>query len=161
MEPAGTCSLHRLMVSPPYRQLESKKGETRILHILPAIFQSAEEVHCELVYYCLAIIRNMKALFYTWGTLEPEIGSCIRLNSQRFQVYENLFAAFLRLRSRLNPRLIWIDGVCTNHDNFHEQEQQILLMRQIYEQAQRILVWLVEPILGKGLAMLSLIKSRT
>lgn len=82
------------------------------------------------------------------------------MNSQHFPVFENLFVALLRLRQTSKPRIIWIDAICINqgknHEAVREREQQLLLMRQIYEQAQQVLIWLGDTGIGERIAMQSL-----
>ena len=142
---------------PPYRPLKSNEGAIRILKILPAKDQS-EEIRCDLVDHLLSDHFEYEALSYTWGTPGPEPRNYIRLDAQHFKVHENLFAALLRLRRYWKPRLIWIDAICINQEDVREQEQQILLMKQIYGQAQRVVVWLGEPGIGEGLAVQSIMK---
>ena len=118
------------MSSALYRPLESEKRQIRILKVLPAKIQS-EEIECELVYSSLGDQPeyDYEALSYTWGTLEPEPEKYIRLDARHFQVFENLFAALLRLRQSSKPRLIWIDAICINQEDDREKEQQILFMK--------------------------------
>ncbi len=82
------------------------------------------------------------------------------MNFQHFPVFENLFVALLRLRQTSKPRIIWIDAICINqgknHEAVREREQQLLLMRQIYEQAQQVLIWLGDTGIGERIAMQSL-----
>jgi hypothetical protein len=140
----------------PYRPLDSSHGEIRILNIQPAKKDSAE-IHCRLEYSLLSQKPAYEALSYTWGgpSSSPE-GLWIKLDSQNFPVFENLFAALKRLRQPSKPRLIWIDAICINQKDVQECEKQVLLMRQIYEQASRVVVWLGETGIGENLAMKSL-----
>lgn len=41
-----------------------------------------------------------------------------------------------------SPRYIWIDTLCIDQTNPEERSKQVLLMRQIYAQAEGLLVWL-------------------
>ncbi|KAH7403556.1 heterokaryon incompatibility protein-domain-containing protein [Cadophora sp. MPI-SDFR-AT-0126] len=90
----------------------------------------------------------------------PNPGRFIILNSQRFPVFENLFAALVRLRHASRTRTIWIDAVCINQSEtqeaVEEREQQILLMGRIYEQAQKVVIWLGNTGIGEDIAMQSL-----
>ena len=146
------------MASTPYRPLNSREGAIRILKILPSKNES-EEIRCELVDHSLGDRLEYEALSYTWGTPGPEPRKYIRLDAHHFQVHENLSAALHRLREYWKPRLIWIDAICINQEDVREREQQILLMRQIYGQAQRVVVWLGEAGLGEDLAVQSILRT--
>jgi Heterokaryon incompatibility protein (HET) len=53
-------------------------------------------------------------------------------------------SALLRLRLRDKLRLLWINAVCINQLDNDEKTRQVMLMRNIYEHALRMLVWLSE-----------------
>src|SRR5438128_594927 len=94
-----------------YKPLDSPAGQVRFLKLHPAKKQS-DIVHCELIYSFLSQSPIYEALSYTWGgpTPPPAVGKSIVLNSQTFPVWENVFAALLRLRQTSKARVIWIDA---------------------------------------------------
>ncbi|KAE9363825.1 hypothetical protein N431DRAFT_564401 [Stipitochalara longipes BDJ] len=104
--------------------------------------------------------RNTKPSPTHGGGPAPDPGKFILLNSQRFPIFENLFAALLRLRQTSKPRMIWIDAICINQsmaqEAVREREQQILLMKRIYEQARQVVIWLGDTGIGERIAMQSL-----
>jgi hypothetical protein len=95
-----------------------------------------------LTYSHLGQSPNFEALSYTWGKARPPPATeqNIVLNSQIFPVFENLFAALQRLRHLSKARVLWIDAICINQKDIQERQEQVLLMRQIYEQAQQVVV---------------------
>lgn len=56
----------------------------------------------------------------------------------------SLYAALKRLRDRDRDRLLWIDQLCINQDDNKEKSVQVVLMTEIYENAQQTVVWLGE-----------------
>ncbi|PGH04264.1 hypothetical protein GX51_03609 [Blastomyces parvus] len=49
-----------------------------------------------------------------------------------------------RLRYTDRRRLIWVDAICIDQDNSQERSHQVSLMRDIYRNAQRALIWIGE-----------------
>ena len=147
------------MTSYVYAPIDSANGEIRILQIQPAN-KDTDEIRCTFTFDRLDKFPAFEALSYTWGGPAPDPGKHILLNSQRFPIFENLSAALVRLRHVSKPRTIWIDAICINQGStseaIHEREQQILLMRRIYEQASQVVIWLGDTGQGERIAMQSL-----
>jgi hypothetical protein len=58
------------------------------------------------------------------------------------RITESLSSGLMHLRRGKKERLLWIDQLCINQEDKMEKTQQIMLMRQIYSSAGRVLVWL-------------------
>ena len=92
------------------------------------------------------------ALSYTWGlydipddTFERPNSPAIVVDGQRLAIGVNLFD-FLE-QSTLLPgdpdcKLGWIDAICINQENLAERSVQVAFMRDIYERAHGVVVWL-------------------
>lgn len=50
--------------------------------------------------------------------------------------------ALQRFRRRTRARILWADAVCIDQDDEKEKGHQVQMMRQIFERAQTVLVWL-------------------
>ncbi|KAJ9142819.1 HET-domain-containing protein [Coniochaeta hoffmannii] len=124
-----------------YQPVASSKGEIRLLILIPASDHNAL-IDCHLKTVKLSDNPSFEALSYTWGTKGK--ADNIRLNAHRFEVWENAVAALRRLRLRKKPRNIWIDAICINQKDNRERSEQVLLMQQIYGQAEQVCVWLGE-----------------
>ena len=83
---------------------------------------------------------DYEAISYHWGT-----------SSEKRKIYINgvplivSLATYDALRGRSSlwqTRLIWIDSVCIDQSNLNEKAKQIGLMKNIYRQASRVIVWL-------------------
>ncbi|KAM0815594.1 putative Mid2 domain-containing protein [Seiridium cardinale] len=61
---------------------------------------------------------------------------------EQILITANLHELLLELRNRRYDDFIWIDAICINQRDSAEKSMQIPLMRNIYEEAKRVLVWL-------------------
>lgn len=59
-------------------------------------------------------------------------------------IQQNLHAFLEGLRRRRYNRFIWIDAICVNQGCLEDKDNQIPLMRHIYEEAELVYVWLGE-----------------
>ncbi|PIG87823.1 hypothetical protein AARAC_011885, partial [Aspergillus arachidicola] len=129
-----------------YPTLPQEPYTTRMIRLLPHEDKSAP-IQCELFNYDLSETGGGKHLYqaisYVWGSeLKPE---SIILNGCTFHVTTNLHTALLYLRNRQLERTLWVDAICINQDEEDqgvEKSKQIPLMRTIYAQAERVIVWL-------------------
>lgn len=107
---------------------------------------------CRLTTFELAKAPTYQALSYVWGPPFKSMG--IVCNGMPLTVTKNLYEALLACLS-LNTndlgkhkgsatsiQYIWIDALCINQEDFKEKSQQVGLMRHIFMQAERVIVWL-------------------
>ena len=80
------------------------------------------------------------AISYAWGP--PVFTHKIYSAAGFIQVTENLWEALRRYRNTDDVMTLWVDAVCINQANVQERSQQIVLMRNIYSESSRVLVWL-------------------
>jgi hypothetical protein len=108
---------------------------------------------------------HYQALSYVWGVTSPP--SEILCNNRILHVTPNLGAALQQLRqlerearrSRLRDyftrnkhkakafakgRRIWIDAICINQADLKERSHQVSFMKDIYQGAHAVIVWLGE-----------------
>lgn len=91
------------------------------------------------------------ALSYCWGTGSSPIE--ITCNSQPLLVTPNLHAVLLEYRRRGVNTPLWVDAVCINQFNVTERTSQVRMMKTIYSQAARVVVWLGEAAATDGMAI--------
>ncbi|EUC47771.1 hypothetical protein COCMIDRAFT_34681 [Bipolaris oryzae ATCC 44560] len=94
------------------------------------------------------------ALSYTWGDAKDT--ASLLCNGKTIAATRNLYEALWQFRenrkrlARLKPYtrshsqtlLFWIDAICINQENNREKSFQVGLMREIYEWADHVFVWL-------------------
>ncbi|KAK8017028.1 hypothetical protein PG993_015217 [Apiospora rasikravindrae] len=87
-----------------------------------------------------------KALSYAWGTTTTY--SRIKIGKRFIKISNNLDGALRRLRCKNDEGpsgpgfRLWVDQICINQENLEERSQQVQLMYNIYEKAEKVLVWL-------------------
>ena len=115
-----------------YDPLNSAAREIRLLQLLPAA-SPADPIKCTLQIVSLSTKPTYIALSYFWGTSEERFP--IYVNETEFPATLNLCAALRRMRS---------DSVCINQANNIEKSGQIPMMKDIYQDAGVVTVWLGE-----------------
>ncbi|KAI1178857.1 heterokaryon incompatibility protein-domain-containing protein [Nemania sp. FL0916] len=100
---------------------------------------SQDTIDCELITENVAG-ADFDALSYVWGT--AMLPHKIRVNGKIFYVTYNLFSALREFRRRDSTRLLWIDAICINQLDVSEKSSQVGLMKTIFSEAAKVLVWL-------------------
>ncbi|KAJ4293099.1 hypothetical protein N0V90_008381 [Kalmusia sp. IMI 367209] len=59
-------------------------------------------------------------------------------------VTKNLLMALKQLRDERQNRTLWVDAICIDQVNIEERGQQVSLMKDIFQQSKRTVVWLGE-----------------
>ena len=77
---------------------------------------------------------------YRWD--DPRNITHITINGLRYNITQSAFIVLQEWCSFWRTRLIWIDSICINQKDEDEKAQQIELMRDIYRNASRVVVWL-------------------
>lgn len=144
--------------SSTYSRLDTSVRQIRLLSLLPAL-RNSSPIKCELLTANLnpaetfpgehlisppeaAINRHpaYEALSYVWG--DPSNPIAMKLNNRDATVTRNLHAALLALRSRTKKRILWVDALCINQQDLDERASQVMLMRFIYEESSRVVIFL-------------------
>jgi hypothetical protein len=99
----------------------------------------SDDIVCKLITGPLPEM-SYEALSYVWGvTVVPYK---ISIDQRPFYVTHNLHAALKELRSPDHDRLLWIDAICINQADHDEKSSQVQIMRDIYANALKTIVWL-------------------
>ncbi|ROW15166.1 hypothetical protein VPNG_02948 [Cytospora leucostoma] len=122
----------------PLQRLDLHTKQIRILRVLPGRYD--DPIECELYTAHLGDRPYYEALSYVWG--DPTICKPIFLEGREVQVTTNLRAALRSLRLRDKIRHMWVDALCIDQTDDIEKSHQVNLMKIIYEQTARALLWL-------------------
>lgn len=138
-------------------------GHFRLLKLLPG--DESAPLCGVLTTVPLASSPEYEAISYTWGGLDfshslavlsPDTADHVHtwLGDQKpssnpsschmIPITSHLSQLLFSLRLNTTPRLLWVDGVCVNQTDIAEGNDQVLLMRQIYTCALRVVIWLGE-----------------
>ncbi|KAG7411841.1 heterokaryon incompatibility protein-domain-containing protein [Fusarium sp. MPI-SDFR-AT-0072] len=88
------------------------------------------------------------ALSYVWGypkRKEGEPPHLITVDGVAFEVGPNLYFALTQLSRSMRIRQgfkVWIDAICINQADLDERSQQVTRMRDIYQSAWQVVIWL-------------------
>ena len=127
----------------------------RLLKLYPAPVQNTlvdQTPICTLETWNLdAAQGKYEALSYAWG-LQGHAPQQIECNQITTNIWPNLHLALTALRQKLSKgtvrksKLIWVDALCINQDTdkagMEERQKQILLMKDIFGFAAKVLIWL-------------------
>ncbi|CAI6337710.1 unnamed protein product [Periconia digitata] len=96
--------------------------------------------------YSLVVVDSYQAgpeyhaLSYCWGDPHDTLNSLC--NGESFSITRSLHDALSCLSRKGISQPIWADAVCMNQSDLHERNQQVSIMRQIYERAARVSIWI-------------------
>lgn len=121
-----------------YSPLNDARKEIRLAVLLPGKANDSVRVSLRLV--SLQESPQYEALSYCWGNCAEQ--SSIYVDNRNFVVTLSLWDALRSLRSEKSPRIMWIDSICINQQDFRERGNQVMMMRNIYQQAEQVVVWL-------------------
>ncbi|KAI1298083.1 heterokaryon incompatibility protein-domain-containing protein [Xylaria venustula] len=130
-----------------YAFLTPSKKQIRLLTLLKGEWD--DKIKCKLDVVSLNDKPQYEALSYVWGSQTDLVD--IDVDGVAFPATRNLYVALRRLRAQIkntepneDSRTLWVDAVCINQKDAEEKRHQVQLMRDIYSQTTRGLLWLGE-----------------
>lgn len=137
------CSLHFTRGFKYARRLEGRN--IRLLRIELDTYKAP--IRCNLMEASLDDPPPYEALSYAWG--DPNITQVMICNDKPVQATVNLIRALRKIRlglfrdsNRYRPSYLWVDSICINQEDTSERNSQVQLMRDVFADARRVLVWL-------------------
>jgi len=112
--------------------------EIRVVWLYPG--KGDNQVCCKLIHVPLNDQQGYLALSYVWG--DATSTAEILLNEIPYTVTKNLHTALRNMRHPEGMRMLWIDALCINQKDIVERNLQVLRMKDIYENAARVIVWI-------------------
>ncbi|KAJ2902409.1 HET-domain-containing protein [Zalerion maritima] len=123
-----------------YTNLDPSTKQIRLLTILSSKNRNSD-LHCTIsTAPSSSEAPKYAALSYAWG--EAVFPQRIFIGKRMLRVTQNLFDALVRLRNQSKPTVLWIDAICINQTSNNEKNHQVRLMRDIYHDANQVLIWL-------------------
>jgi hypothetical protein len=83
---------------------------------------------------------KFEALSYVWG--KQAMMQRIKYNGRPIYIGSSLVDALGELARRRSTGLLWADAICIKQNDIQEKTRQVRMMRDIYEKAQRVIIWL-------------------
>ena len=127
----------------------------RLLRLIPNII--GFKLQCLMMEVSLSNLTGYDyfAMSYTWGSPDDKTSIPCGSNGEVVMIPRNLYAALLCLATEPYKGSltktgepigysiwIWADAICIDQSSLAERSQQVQLMRQIYQSAACVLVWL-------------------
>lgn len=131
-----------------YAPLDKKQEQIRIVNLVPGSSTDAISASISIV----SFLDNplFEALSYIWAN--ASVKGPITLDLHVVFVTVNFEAALRRMRLRDVSRRIWADAICIKQADVTESNSQVLLMRKVYAQCTKVLIWLGEEAEGDKVA---------
>lgn len=128
--------------SKPYALLNRSAKEIRLIRILPG--NDDDPLGCELLPAQRLEEVKYKYLALSYCAGDPTQTSSINIAGLQFNVFASLGVALRRLRrvESAEEHLLWVDQICIDQSDTIERAHQVGIMRDIYESASKVLVWL-------------------
>ena len=130
----------------PYRYDILPKDSIRILSLLPG--NRSAPLQCELQRARIpgtvgpggASGPTLEALSYVWG--DGKMCQKLFCNNSAIKITQSLFDALIHLRHPKATRTLWVDAVCIDQNNNEEKIEQLPHMKDIYQHASQVVIWL-------------------
>lgn len=131
-----------------YKTLNEDLREFRLLALHPRASHD-EYIYISITTHKLAAPPPYEALSYVWGAFIRDDPYYILIGEEEgLEVSPNLFRILYKLSLHGKERVMWIDAICIDQNDLDERSSQVQLMRDIYEQATRTIVFLGEETVG-------------
>jgi hypothetical protein len=87
-----------------------------------------------------APVLEWDAISYSWEG--QSLSEDTRIDGRPLKVTKNGSNLINELRHRAHKRVLWIDAVCINQGDNEEKSNQVPQMREIYQRAHSVIIWL-------------------
>ena len=126
-----------------YAPIDSAKPSIRLLHLEPG--SGSDPLRCHLVEDNVHS-AHFEALSYAWGG-HYTLRRPVKIDGRVFWVTDSVSHALRSLRLRNESRVLWVDQICINQANEDEKSEQVSnKMRFVFQNAQRVIIWLGRPL---------------
>lgn len=88
-------------------------------------------------------VPNFIAISYTWGHKSQT--HSLTIDGRKLRISKTAHEILNYYASSKKRRLLWIDTVCVDQKDSNDKSQQVRMMREIYNKAARVVIWLGSP----------------
>lgn len=122
-----------------YQPLHTARKEIRLVTILP-LTDPDSTIFCSIETVSLHDNPDYEALSYCWG--DSSITKRALLDGHEIDITTNLYHALAQFQSETISSRLWVDAICINQSDFDERSEQVARMRDIFEAATNVRIWL-------------------
>ncbi|KAN0099136.1 HET domain containing protein [Hyaloscypha variabilis] len=97
-------------------------------------------IHCQLIRVRLDDAPPYECISYAWGKSRKT--RSITIDGSKLAVTPTVHSLLWNRGSFWKTTMLWIDSICINQDDNNEKNEQVRMMRDIYQEAQQVIVWL-------------------
>jgi hypothetical protein len=133
----GPGKLFRILILEP--ENVQRESSTELEGRLP---KGSNTLSCRLKLVSSFQDEEYEALSYVWGQSPKSEDKVMDCGGHTIRIKPNLALALRRLRLPDKERALWVDAICINQDDLREKSLQVSLMREIYANAQQVIIWL-------------------
>ncbi|KAJ4376604.1 hypothetical protein N0V86_006718 [Didymella sp. IMI 355093] len=124
----------------PYVELDQSQREIRLLELAPGRYEDDLVLGLRIASLDREL-PNYHALSYAWGQATSSRAALV--DGSKTAIGHNLDCALRHICCTLErPTLMWVDALCINQHDLDERSSQVLLMKDIYSLAERVLIYL-------------------
>ncbi|EMC98505.1 hypothetical protein BAUCODRAFT_574559 [Baudoinia panamericana UAMH 10762] len=126
-----------------YKKLNTDQQDVRVLLVKAS--EDRSKPVCGTLRHISLINQQLpgyETISYVWG--DPKLRGRIYVDGCELEVPASTERVLRRFRLPQQDRLLWIDAVCINQQDFLERAQQVQLMAEIYSRTTHGLIWLGE-----------------
>lgn len=120
--------------------LTDASTQLRLITIHPAV-KYCSPLRCTIQACTITDLHSYQALSYTWGP-GHQTHSILVQGIGDIAITESLDTCLRHLRHETDTLTLWIDQVSINQKDTAEKNKQVLLMREAYSRADKVVVWL-------------------
>ncbi|KAH8714833.1 heterokaryon incompatibility protein-domain-containing protein [Phaeosphaeriaceae sp. PMI808] len=110
----------------------------RVAELLPG--RDGDDIICKLHTAEWESTPEYEAISYAWG--DPKVKAPVFCDGKTIEVNRSIHTALSHFRYEDRSLFIWADALCINQRDIPERGLQVKQMKRIYENAQRVQVWL-------------------
>lgn len=115
-----------------------------------------DPLECQILHHSIHKPPNFIAISYFWVDASSMVIIDCGSNTgekTKVSITVNCASALRTLRSTTDAQFIWIDGLCTNQQDYQERDRQVRLMPKIYSSARQVAVYLGDEADDSDMAM--------
>ena len=147
--------------SEPFRHTALNAGQFRLLTLRE--WDNAWDNASQIIQAELRVVDtstyekpwHYETLSYVWGNAPADHE--IRLNDHSLLITSSLWEALRVLARERAGKFLWVDAICINQKDSSEKSSQVRMMGQIYQRAQRVIIWINRPGIRSGRRQVDLI----
>ncbi len=124
-----------------YKHSPIQEGEFRLARLQPAAAET-DPIRCRIVSTADST-QAYEALSYVWRDARQGLTwANIEVNGDLYKIPQNLYDALQSLRPKDHERSLWVDAICINQNDLDEKAYQVSMMKEIFQNASQVCVWL-------------------